>query len=343
MFKKIFAVLSFFSIVLIAIPCAFWLFSQKSSVPVENTSTLKESIENSIYNEISTFSGIGKPNKITSYIKEQNAVLEIDFEEYIVGVVGAEMPAKFNEEALKAQAVAARSYILNKINSGSSHDNGAVVCNDSTHCKAYLTPEQLKANWGSDYDLYYNKIKNCVFETKDCIMIYNGEIVDAVFHSTSSGKTESSVDVWGKPVPYLVSVASLGEELSPKFHSSLSLSIDEFKSKLKSSYQTLAWADTDQLISSIERSSAGGIINIRFGNTIISGTEFRNLFSLRSTNINFEISDTEITMNVTGNGHGVGMSQYGANYLASQGKNFIEILKSYYSGVEVVKLNSSQG
>lgn len=335
MFKNFITIISFFIAVLIIIPCSFYFFSPKTDI----FQIPQNSINNTISDTIPVFNDIPSVSTIKSYILEKDMVEDINFEEYVLGVVAAEMPASFENEALMAQAIAARSYILNKLNGAPSHDNGAIVCNDPSHCKAYLTNEQLKEKWGTDYDLYYNKIKNCTQATADCVMIYDGKVIDAVFHSTSSGKTENSVDVWGKPVPYLVSVASIGDELSPKFHSSVTMSISEFKSKLQSAYSTLKWDEGDQLLGSIDRSEAGGIINIKFGNTIISGTEFRKLFSLRSTNIDFNISDTEITMNVTGNGHGVGMSQYGANYLAKQGKNFVQILKTYYSGIEVVRLN----
>lgn len=331
MLKKLTAVTLFFIILIVALPYCFCLIFKFP----ENTDILSDSEASS---GISA-SDIAAINSVDSYITETDTVENIDFEEYITGVVAAEMPAAFCDEALKAQAVAARSYIISKIQNGQTHENGAIVCNDPTHCKAYSTKEVLKEKWGDEYDKYYGKIEKCVSDTKDCVMIYNDEVINAVFHSTSSGKTENASDVWGQPTPYLISVASFGDELSPKFTSSVSMSIEEFKQSLKAAYPELEWQAGDMLIGEAKRSEAGSIISISIGNIILSGSELRQIFSLYSANINFDITDTTVTMNVLGNGHGVGMSQYGANYLASQGKSFIEILKSYYTGIEVVRLN----
>lgn len=317
-------------ILTVIIPCCFCLIAKNSNPASEKTD---QDTDNPIAQ-----SNITSIDFVNSYITETGKVEKIDFEEYICGVVAAEMPAAFESEALKSQAVAARSYILSKIQSGSSHENGADVCNNPNHCKAYSSKEALLEKWGEDYDKYYGKIEKCVSATKDCVMIYDGKIINAVFHSTSSGQTENAADIWGKDLPYLVSVSSFGDELSPKFASSKTLSLDEFKLSLKNAYPNLEWQDGQLLIGDIQRSNAGSILSIAIGNITLSGSEFRNLFSLYSSNIQFDITDTHITMNVSGNGHGVGMSQYGANYLASQGKSFIEILKSYYTGVEVVRL-----
>jgi stage II sporulation protein D len=164
-------------------------------------------------------------------------------------------------------------------------------------------------------------------------MTYNGEPISAVFHSTSSGFTESAADVWGAEIPYLQSVESEGDLYSPKYMSEVTVSSDEFKSVVSANVQDVNWDGA--LFADISRSEAGGIKNITVGNQIISGTEFRKIFNLNSTNVELTERDGNIIMSVKGYGHGVGMSQYGANYLASQGENYEKILKTYYTDIEI--------
>ena len=253
-------------------------------------------------------------------------------------VVAAEMPADFEEEALKAQAVAARTYLYSHIaekdkgNIAESH-NGAVICTDSTHCQAYISEDKRRESWGAGADENWNKISTAVDETTGQIMTYNDEIISAVFHSTSSGMTESAVDVWGADVPYLQSVASTGDKESPKYHSELTLSEQEFKNIAEEKIDGVDW--NNGLVSNINRSNAGGIVTLDVGGVNIKGTEFRNIFSLRSANVEISQENGNIKMSVKGFGHGVGMSQYGADYLARQGKTYKEILKTYYTGVEI--------
>lgn len=248
------------------------------------------------------------------------------------------MPADFEEEALKAQAVAARTYLYSHIaekdkgNIAESH-NGAVICTDSTHCQAYISEDKRRESWGAGADDNWNKISTAVDETTGQIMTYNDEIISAVFHSTSSGITESAVDVWGADVPYLQSVASTGDKESPKYHSELTLSEQEFKNIAEEKIDGVDW--NNGLVSNINRSNAGGIVTLDVGGVNIKGTEFRNIFSLRSTNVEISQENGNIKMSVKGFGHGVGMSQYGADYLARQGKTYEEILKTYYTGVEI--------
>ncbi len=277
---------------------------------------------------------------ITTYIAAEDKVVEMDFSTYLKGVVAAEMPASFHAEALRAQAVAARSYILYRREgylSGGIPDahHGAHICTDPAHCKAWKSEDELRAAWGKDYDIHMQKIADAVDSTAGIVLTYDGALVNAVFHSTSSGQTESAADVWGSEVDYLVSVASYGDELSPRYASSLTLSAEEYKTKLQSVYPEASFPEGTALVNEILRSPAGGIKKITTGGIELSGTHFRNLFGLQSTNIQFTQSAASITMSVKGNGHGVGMSQYGANYLAGQGKSYIDILKAYYSGVNV--------
>ena len=163
--------------------------------------------------------------------------------------------------------------------------------------------------------------------------LYNGEIISALFHSTSSGNTESAADVWGKEIPYLVSVKSEGEEASPRFTSSMSVTLEEFCQKAQENIEGTNFEG--ELFSDIVRSDAGGIITMKIGKVEIRGTLLRSIYNLRSTNVEIINDGKNITFNVKGNGHGVGMSQYGANHLAAAGYNYKDILTHYYSGVEI--------
>lgn len=275
---------------------------------------------------------------ISVYVKAEERVSDMDMSQYLKEVVAAEMPAEFEKEALKAQAIASRTYLVNRARFADEQKNdvhkGAQICTDSTHCKAWICEDDRKKLWGeAKADEYWQKISDAVEETSGIIITYNDEPISAVFHSTSSGFTENAKDVWGGDVPYLVSVESKGEELSPRYHSELVLSAEEFKQKAEGKINGIDW--NKGLFDNIERSEAGGIKTICIGGVCVKGSLLRTIYDLRSTNITITEEDGNVRMSVTGFGHGVGMSQYGANYLASQGMTCNDILKSYYTGVEI--------
>lgn len=170
------------------------------------------------------------------------------------------------------------------------------------------------------------------------MITYDNQPISAVFHSTSSGYTENAADVWGGNVKYLVSVRSEGDEQSPKFKSEAEFSIEDFKRIAEKNFDGVSW--DFPLVENIVRSEAGGIKTLEVGGVSVEGTDFRFAFGLRSTNIEIELTGEKVKMNVKGYGHGVGMSQYGADYLAGEGKSFEEILKTYYSGVEISEYES---
>lgn len=253
----------------------------------------------------------------------------MNLEDYLIGVVAAEMPASFEEEALKAQAVAARTYTLYK-SAGESHPEGE-VCTDPGHCQAYLTDEQMQTNWGKDYDLYFNKIKEAVYSTRGQVLTYNEEPVMAVFHSMGGGKTENSEDVWGSIIPYLVSVDSPGEEEAANYNSTVTVSFEDFKNTILSEYPNAninSFLDISQPV----LSEGGHVKSMIIGAVTVSGTKLRSMFNLRSTKFYLTFDGGNVTFNVTGYGHGVGMSQYGANAMAKEGKTYKEILSHYYMG-----------
>ena len=265
---------------------------------------------------------------VSVYLTSEGRVAEMNINEYLTGVVAAEMPADFEYEALKAQAVAARTYLYSRMeqlaagNISETH-NGAAVCTDYTHCQAYTNREVP------------DNIVSAVTDTTGEYMTYNGEIISALFHSTSSGTTEAAVDVWGSDVPYLQSVPSAGDMESPKYLSSITLSAEDFKSTAEETLEGTDWSNP--LFSDIERSKAGGIITLKIGGVSVRGTDFRTMFGLRSTNAELTEKDGNVIMSVRGYGHGVGMSQYGADYMAKNGSAYDEILKTYYTGIEIVK------
>lgn len=275
---------------------------------------------------------------INVLLSENGEIKTMDINEYIVGVVAAEMPATFEVEALMAQAVAARTYTVSKLNENvhSKVHKGADICTDPTHCQAYISPKDACAAWKENASDYLKKCKKAVYDTANVIMVYKDEPVKAVFHSSSSGITENAADVWGGDVPYLVSVESPGEEKCPSHKSKVTVSIDEFKKTVSKKY---AVDFSKKIIGTSVKTSGGMVKELEVGNVKIKGTEIRSMFSLRSASFDAVEDGKNIVFDVVGNGHGVGMSQYGANYLASVGYDYKQILKKYYTGIEFSALN----
>ena len=269
-------------------------------------------------------------NATISVFNHVNKTTEnMSMEDYLTGVVAAEMPAAFELEALKAQAVAARTYTMYK---SSSTDHEADVCTDYNHCQAYLTDEEMHTNWGSDYDFYFAKIKDAVYSTQGEFLTYNNEPIMAVFHSMGGGYTQNSSDVWQAQLPYLVSVPSPGEEEAVNYKSSLSVTFEEFCAKVKEKYPG-AKIESFLDVSQPALTQSGHVKSLLIGGVTITGSEIRSMFNLRSTRFALNFEGDNVTFNVTGYGHGVGMSQYGANAMAKEGKTYKDILSHYYQGV----------
>ena len=255
---------------------------------------------------------------------------KVPFEEYIIGVVAGEMPASFNIEALKAQAVAARSYVLTKMNQNRDNDYDIV---DTISNQVYLDDSKLRQNWGDNYEANISKIRDAVLSTRGEYLTYNGEVVNAFFFSTSVGKTENCVDVFGGNLPYLVSVdSSWDEEVSPVFAVEKSFTLDEFYDGLG-----LPYADNVE-IKILDTTSTGRIKKISINDVEYTGSEVASKLSLRSAFFEIIQDNAVIHINTKGYGHGVGMSQYGALGMANNGYDYKEILKHYYTNVEISKL-----
>ena len=282
---------------------------------------------------------------IRVYITETGEIEEVNLEDYICGVVSNEMPANFEKEALKAQAVTARTYLASKkLNRCTLHE-GIDIC-DSTHCQVYTSKEKRLEIWDADYaNEYWNKIKEAVDETSGQVLSYEGELVlYPQFFSTSSGQTENSEDVYLGEIPYLRSVASTGEESAPKYTSDKTLKISDFVYLLNSNFTNLnVTVENIKNNFNIKSSSAaGGVIKLNINNVEIRGVDFRKALSLNSTNFTYEFNGDYITFHCKGYGHGVGMSQWGANAMAKNGSNYEEILKHYYTGVEITSLELTE-
>lgn len=297
--------------------------SNKLSNNVEENSTNKSNFtETKKDNYKETKKENIKKNEITVTVYRNNGkIINLELEEYVLGVVGAEMPASFNIEALKAQAILARTYALKSIKNGKK-------LTDTVSTQAYKDNSELQKLWKNDYTKYYEKIKKAVNETKGIVILYNNEYIDAVYHSTSNGKTENSKNVWKNSLPYLVSVDSSWDKNVKSYKKETIFEINEFCNILK--------LDVEEPITyEIIHNETGRVRQITINNKTFSGTEFRNLLKLRSADFEIEINDEKVKVTTYGYGHGVGMSQYGANEMAKQGYSYIQILKHYYTGVVI--------
>ena len=281
-------------------------------------------------------------DEIKVYLRDESQIINLPIDEYIKSVVSGEMPVSFEIEALKAQSVAARTFAISKILTPCEEANGADVC-DSTHCQVYLDKEVRLGLWDENKeDEYWSKIEMAVEGTTNEVLTYKNELVKyPQFFSTSSGKTENSGDVFVSQVEYLVSVESKGEEIAPRYKENFTLSINDFIKKINSKYGALnlTEANLNENIEIISRSQGGGVKEIRIGEEVIKGTELRYYLGLTSTNFEIEIKDSEIIFKCTGYGHGVGMSQWGANIMGQKGKNYSDILKHYYTGIDIKEIS----
>lgn len=270
-------------------------------------------------------------NVIVRVKREDGNIDNVFLEEYIVGVVSGEMPASFEEEALKAQSVASRTYVLRKLVNNKENDYDVV---DTVNNQVYLDEVELKNKWGDSYTYYINRIRKAVNDTSMEYLEYDGEIIEAMFFSTSNGYTEDSGVFFSKSLPYLKSVeSSYDETVAKTFYATNSMSLQEFYEKLGIKYSN------EFLFEVLERSSSNRIMRLK-----INGIEFKckdiyDKLRLRSCDFDFVQVGNNIEIKTKGYGHGVGMSQYGAQGMAKKGYNYEEILKYYYTGIDLVKLD----
>lgn len=278
-----------------------------------------------------------KDSSVTLRVLDRGAVKDMSLGEYLRGVVSAEMPASFHIEALKAQTVAARTYTKYKLLTGSSHGQTADICTDSTCCQAYIAPEQARVNWGVDGAAYEEKVAQAVAQTDGQTLLYEGEPILAVFHASSAGLTRPAGAVWQTDLPYLVAVESpeRGEEI-PNYDSRAAFTAAEFRSKIKEVYPQaeLSGAMSGWLKRAVV-DSAGSVETLEVGGVLMKGSTLRSVLGLRSACFEWAVEDGMLVFYVTGHGHGVGLSQYGANAMAESGADYREILTHYYTDVTI--------
>ena len=276
---------------------------------VDNTSTNKTT--KSSVSEITIYRSIG-------------SVINLNMTDYLIGVVSSEMPASFNFEALKAQSVLARTYALKAKQTGKK-------LTDTVSTQSYIDIDQMKNKWGNSFNTYYNKIKNAVENTNGEYLSYNGNYIEALYHSTNNGKTESSLDVFGNYYPYLISVSSEYDKNAPSYLRTINMPLDTISKKLGLSL------NNDSVISILSYTDGGNIKEININGNNFSGKKVRELLGLRSADFDISISDNNANITTRGYGHGVGMSQYGANGMANAGYSYKDILSHYYPGTTLTK------
>lgn len=279
--------------------------------------------------------------KVRLYHHDTGEIEEMALNEYVTGVVAAEMPAEFPVEALKAQAVAARTYVLKRMTSGgviNSEHPGADVCDDPRHSQAWLSREEMKKRWGVvNYYRYYYKIRQAVDATGTAVITYNGELIDPVYHSACGGRTEDSGAVWKYSVPYLKSV-NCPYEADPVPVQTVSFTLAQAQKALGIDLTAVPVSTGSSPVKITGRTVTGRVSTVEVGGVELPATLVRERLGLRSTNFSCKFEDNKLVFTTVGYGHGVGMCQYGAKGFAEQGYGYEEILKHYYCGVEVEKI-----
>lgn len=264
-------------------------------------------------------------------------VVQVPLNEYLYNVVSAEMPASFELEALKAQAVVARTYTMYKTEINKKHNN-ADICDSHLCCQAWISKEDRINKWEeAERETNWQKIVTAVDSTGGEVITYNGQAINAFFHSNSGGITEIPINVWGgSNYPYLKVVETSGEEAYSQYASEVSFTKEELVEKIKQTYSEIVIDFTlTDCIEIIEYTDSKRIKTIRFGNVNMSGVEARTILGLKSSNFTVSILDNNVVFSVIGYGHGVGMSQTGADALAKQGKNYVDIIHHFYKDVEI--------
>lgn len=276
-------------------------------------------------------------------VSVNGVVQKMPLEDYVAGAVAAEMPASFPAEALKAQAVAARTFAqyMKSLGTDSAHPD-AVVCDDPTHCAAYVNLDaEAQDLWGDKAKEWSKKVKAAATDTAGKIVTYNGQPIAAVFHAAAAKETEAAVNVWGSDIPYLVAVDSAGDDECPKYDASVTRSAEEFRQIMLAKYPDINLTGLPKTwFTDIQSTEAGGVTSCKVGGQEIKGTEVRELLGLNSTHFTITTTDTSITFHTQGYGHGVGMSQYGAKRMAEDGSSYEDILLHYYTGTSVADIGS---
>ena len=345
--KKILIYFSILIFICFAIPVIFTTSFEKRTSSAEVLTSDGNVVENKEANDISPNAILESTYDYKDYDtiqllhQDTGKTEELELDTYLYGVVSAEMPASFEEEALKAQAVVARTYTLYKIVNNDGKHGEADICDDSTCCQAWISKENRFARWEeSEQEENWKKIVNAVNSTQGKIITYQGKPINAFFHSNSGGETEAPIEVWGgSGYPYLQSVSTAGEDAYSQYSSEAEFTEEEFVEKIKEVHSDfeINWKE-DNCIEVTEYTEGNRVKTIKIGNLELSGVEVRTIFGLRSANFKVIREGGKIKFEVTGYGHGVGMSQTGADSLAKQGKNYEDIIHHFYTDVEITDM-----
>ncbi|MGN0546698.1 MAG: stage II sporulation protein D [Acutalibacteraceae bacterium] len=281
-----------------------------------------------------------KPEKYISVLSQSSgSVAKVKMREYVIGSVAAEMSPLYHTEALKAQAVASYTYAKKTKEQNEKHKDSSLGDADITDSPAihqgYISKSDRKKKWGDNYEEYEKKIEAAVDEVFGCYVTYNGETALTVYHSISAGATQSAEALWGTDIPYLISVESPGDKLSPDYRSEKSFSESEFKNLIEKCSVTLT-GNAEKWVGEAKKDETGYVSSQMLGSTSVSGVTIRDALGLRSLCFDIKYSESKFTVVCLGYGHGIGMSQYGADYMARQGSSWQEILMHYYSGADIV-------
>lgn len=276
------------------------------------------------------------------FIKEKDRVVTLPLEEYVAGVVAAEMPASFDPEALKAQAVVARTYAVARMRlfggQGCQKHPEADVCSDPAEGQAWASQEVLRRKWGVlHYPAYWRKVQAAVVQTRGLVVIFDNRPIDAVFHAASGGRTEDAAEVWGKTVPYLRSVPSPGERAERYEDVRVAFSLTDLAARTRVPLGEIeaVRAEGKPAVAILGRTPSGRVAKARIGREVFTGREVREMLGLNSALFDWRLAGDRLEVRTRGYGHGVGMSQYGADALARQGMDFKGIIRHYYQGIEV--------
>lgn len=268
-------------------------------------------------------------------------MITVDDREFLYGATAAEMSPAEQPEALKAQAVAAYTYYSHLRTQQKAKPtaalNGADFSANTQNWEIYVNKDQMKARWGSNFDSYYNKLKTAVDAVFGQTLQSNGELITATYYAISAGKTEAAADIWGNACSYLVPVASPGDVYASGYQTTVALTPDQFKAAAQKQWPAMSFAgDASKWIGASKRTNSGSVETILIGGKSVKGSDARTAFGLRSANFTVSYASNKFTFTVKGYGHGVGMSQVGAVYMASQGSTYKEILAWYYPGTTLV-------
>lgn len=310
--------------------------------PSKNEAALASPSPSPSVDENQQQSAANAPNTINFYNDETGQVEQLDLETYVLGVVAAEMPASYPMEALKAQAVAARTFaIYHQQNGGCNKAENADVCGDFAHCQAYNDEAARKERLGNDYEKYEAILEQAVAETKDEIITYEGKPIEVFYHSMSGGHTEDVENVFSVSLPYLRSVESKGEESNSQYKTQQQFTISEFLKIFSEKYPDAnTSASLKDNIKIDGRFTSGRVDRVTLYGVSMTGREMRSLYSLPSANFEVAIDSDTVTITCIGSGHGVGMSQVGAGVMAQEGSGYKEILLHYYTGVQIESLQT---